>query len=907
METAFSDYNEIMNKQKISFRTLYSLLMLACFWFFGSASSHAYESLSNASSTTKLTPVTVQVNWNHQYQFAGFYAAIKQGYYQQAGLDVTIKSWQPGINVVDEVVEGRADYAVGYSVILADYVHGAPIRLFMTSFQFSPIILLSHEPIYDLKQLSGKTVMQNGNLQINGLLDKAGVLVDKEIIEVPTTANLNDFINRKVDLYSAFETNEPYRLFQQGIPYYTLDPKTFGIQSYGDLVFTHQDKVRFLPEQVCAFKRATIQGWEYAIQNQEEMVDYILDHYPVVKSREALLVEAEATTKFVQSGANPIGELEMGKLTATVGQVKESGLITQAQLDSFDIDELVFSQQPLQLTKQERDYLKAHPVITIANDINWEPFDFVDATGEWKGMAADYFTMLEKILGIKFEYDPTRAWPQTLEAVKRQEVAVVPAFVKSEARQQYLNFTVPYLSFPMVLATSNTVSFIESAEQLEGKTLAVVDGYWSHDVFKTLYPTIKLEVVGSVKAGLEAVLSGRAYAYVGNIVGINYTSKKHGFANLHIAGQIGKPFDLSIAVQKSDPILFGILDKALNSITEEQRNQIYNRWIQLEVLNRTDHSVWIKTVLVTVVVFILLLIGLALLQMKKRSQQAYINKINELTFASYTNAHTRKFEWVSASFVALTGYSKAQLLEQTQDVLRHPEVAPQFYDTMWQMAVSGKTWSGEVRARTKDGGEYWVDAVLTPDIVQGKLKGFWTTRTVITDKKRLEEVAIRDALTGVFNRHYFNERFEVELSRASRKGEPFAIATFDIDFFKQINDYYGHQKGDEVLQQVVDGVLQHTQRAGDMVFRVGGEKFMVFSDLQSYEAFFNYLELLRESVEALAIPNPKAEIKILTISVGGVFCNQASQTDSASLYGLVDKALYEAKHQGRNQVVMHVI
>lgn len=887
-----------MNKSNTYFN---SIFVLACLLL--SASTHALEPASDV----KLTPITVQVNWNHQYQFAGLYAAIKQGYYQKAGLDVEVKSWRPNINVVEEVVSGRADFATGYSLVVADYAKGAPISLVMASFQFSPMVLLSHEPIHDLKQLSGMTVMQNGNLQINGLIDKANTLVDQELIKVPTSGDLNDFINRKVDLYSAFKTNEPYRLYQQGVPYYVLDPKTFGIQSYGDLIFTHQDKARFSPEQVSAFKKATILGWEYAIQHQPETVDYILKNYSVKKSRDALLAEAEATTMFVKSGTNPIGQVEVGKLMANVVQAKESGFMTQEQLDEFDMKAFIFNPQTLHFTEQERDYLKSHPVIKIANDINWEPFDFINKSGEWSGMAADYFEIFERVLGVKFEFDKNRPWAQTVEAVKRQEVSVVSTIVMTDERQGYLKFTAPYLSFPMVLATSNSVSFIEDTSQLRGKTLAVGRGYWSHDLFKTLHPSIKLEVVDSVQAGLEAVLSGKAYAYAGNIVAINHTIKKFGFTNLHIAGQMGKPFDLSIGVQKNNPILFSILDKALDSITEAQRNEIYNRWIQLEVLNKTDRSVWITTVLIALAVFTVLIISMVLLQIKKRSQQVYITQINELTLATYTNAHTRKMEWASDSFVALTGYSREELFEQPQDVLRHPDIDAQFYEAIWLMLMAGKTWRGELCARGKAGLDYWVDAVITPAFSHSKLKGFWTTRIDITDKKHLQEVVIRDPLTGAFNRRHFNERFEVELNRASRKGEPFALATFDIDFFKAINDFYGHQRGDEVLQQVVKSVLQYTQRAGDLVFRVGGEEFMVFSDLQSHEAFFNYLELLRESVEALAIPNPKAELKTLTISIGGVFCNKASQADSASLYSLVDKALYEAKHQGRNQVVMHVI
>ena len=138
--------------------TIFSVLILLWITLLSATSTHASDVTS---STPQLTPVTVQLNWNHQYQFAGFYAAIQQGYYQRAGLDVTVKGWQPGLNVVDEVLSGRADFATGYSSIIADYAKGKPLSLVMVSFQFSPMVLLSHEPIYDLKQLSGKSVARS--------------------------------------------------------------------------------------------------------------------------------------------------------------------------------------------------------------------------------------------------------------------------------------------------------------------------------------------------------------------------------------------------------------------------------------------------------------------------------------------------------------------------------------------------------------------------------------------------------------------------------------------------------------------------------------------------------------------------------------------------------------------------
>ena len=123
-----------------------TFFLIAIFWSLSfevlasteSTSAEPTSAKSISSNASNLTPVSVQLNWNHQFQFAGFYAALQQGYYEQAGLDVTLKNWKTGTDIVDEVAEGRADFGIDKGVVLADYANGSPISLVMASFQFSP-------------------------------------------------------------------------------------------------------------------------------------------------------------------------------------------------------------------------------------------------------------------------------------------------------------------------------------------------------------------------------------------------------------------------------------------------------------------------------------------------------------------------------------------------------------------------------------------------------------------------------------------------------------------------------------------------------------------------------------------------------------------------------------------------
>ena len=210
------------------------LVFLLLISFF-STSLFADQAVSNA-----LTPVSIQLYWRHQFEFAGYYAAIKQGYYQKAGLDLQLKDWQPNMNINDEVLSGRVNFGIGYSQIAVDATKGLPLSLVMTSFQYSPVVLVSHKPIIQLSDLSNNIVMRQDILQVLSLLKLARTDGATNIKEVPSSWDLSDFISGKVDVFSAYSTNEPFVLNEKNIEYYQLDPKSYGIVSYDDILFTSQ-------------------------------------------------------------------------------------------------------------------------------------------------------------------------------------------------------------------------------------------------------------------------------------------------------------------------------------------------------------------------------------------------------------------------------------------------------------------------------------------------------------------------------------------------------------------------------------------------------------------------------------------------------------------------------------------
>jgi len=863
------------------------------------------QSFTSASNNHSKTPISVQFNWHHQFQFAGFYAALQQGYYAQAGLDVSVKDWYPGLNPVKNVEQAEVDFAIVYGTAVVDYAKGSPIKLVMSSFQYSPMVLLSHEPITELSQLAEKKIMNYGNLQIETLIQRASTETSKTIHSIPSSGNLQDFISKQVDLYAAYTTNEPFRLKQKGVPFYTLDPKSFGVQSYGDLLITSEKFAVLNPQIVESFKQATIKGWQYAIENQEKIVDYILQHYTVQKDREALLAEARATVPFIKFGQIPIGHVTPSKLKATADNANEVGLLSDIQANSMDIVNFIFDSEKSIFTQQELEYLSSNPVIKLANDIDWEPFEFVDSQKKMQGISAEYLKIIEDKLGVKFEYVTEKTWAQVVEEAKNGERDVYSSAVATEERKKYMNFTEPYLSFPMVLAAKEGNGFIGDYKQLNGQTVSVVKGYWSEEHLQKKYPNINVLSVDSIPEALQAVVDGRATAYSGNLASIVFAIQKYGISGLQIAGHSDNRFELAMGVRKDNPILFSIIEKSLKGITEEQRTKIYNHWINLEVVEKVDQQQLNRIYWIVGSVLGTLLLILLIYRFQTNVKQAYIDQIHELNYACLIDLKTLRMDYVTDSLTRLTGYSKDELLNMSYTDLISSNFPKEKQVELFALMLSGKSWQGEAQGITKSGQPYWVELTLTPQkSLLGGVKKVWATRTDVTDKKRIEKLLILDELTGLYNRRHYNQMIKRETNRYKREGLNFAVAMLDIDYFKLINDHYGHDYGDKVLKELAELIQKRFHRANDYVFRIGGEEFMVLSQFDQPEEFAEYLDGLRQDVQKLGIEIVGSPHKVLTVSIGAVIFNDYHHCNSDQMFKQVDDLLYRAKEKGRNQVIM---
>lgn len=586
------------------------------------------------------------------------------------------------------------------------------------------------------------------------------------------------------------------------------------------------------------------------------------------------------------------------------------------------------SSPQIQLSETEKQWLQAHPSIRLAVDNDWAPFEYVDADSNYVGMAAEYINLVAQKLDIQFEVEKNKPWSEVVESVKKGELDMFSCVVATAQRREYAEFTRPYLSFPMVIVTSDQVAYVNGIRDLKNETVAVVRGYATQDLLEKNHPELDLYLADNVGEALEELSHGKVYAYIGNIATVSDVIRREGLTNIKISGKTPYSYELSMAVRNDWAEFIPILQKALDSITEQERDLIYRNWIKLRYEHGFDYDLlWKVLAVVTLVIATILLWNRRLsneiekrIEAEKLVQEAhqrleqtnqqlvnYVDIVDKYVIISSTDKAGR-ITSTSDAFCEISGYSQEELIGNSHRIVRHEDMPDSIYQELWETIASGKTWEGELKNKKKNGAFYWVYAYISPNFdEQDKVIGYTAIREDITNKKRAEELSVTDELTSLFNRRQFNNLFPQEMARAEREKKTFALMIIDVDYFKPYNDNYGHQQGDIVLQLIAGALKASLRRASDFAFRIGGEEFAVVVTVETDEQAYALAEKLRAAVEQLKIAHEHSQASgFVTVSIGlkthHPVEDQAAERDL--IYRLADDALYQAKENGRNQVAV---
>ncbi|WP_310438911.1 ABC transporter substrate-binding protein [Sulfuricurvum sp.] len=547
--------------------------------------------------------ISVKLQWADQFQFAGYYIAKEKGFYRDVGLDVTIQKFDPKKLAIDEVMSGRSTYGIGRSSLLIDRMAGKDVVVLAAIFQTSPFILLSQKSsdIQTPRDLIGKRIMMTEDFQdtisIRAMLNSQDIRMG-ELKFLEHSFNPMDIANGKTDVMACYISNEPFILKEKGIETNAINPEAYGFDFYSDILFTSDSEVRNHPKRVRAFVDATLKGWEYAFAHIPETAHLIRKHYNMQnKSLESLIYEGEVLKSLAYRGNKPLGSISVDKFRRISDIYRVMGIHqNEKRLEGFIYDDAEY--QTIHLSVNERSFLHTNK-IRYTSTLSWPPFNFHSEHNhiQLQGIAADFWKLIVDRTDMETIFVPSSTWAGVLEAIKTKTADVTLGTSISKDKEPYAIFSKPYASFPNVIVTDKTINFLPGLKALEGKRVAIGEGYSVIESVTSHYPSITVVEVEDTREALKLLSRGRVDAVIDILPVVAYLINADHHVDLKISGTTEFDFEVRMMIRNDYPELKTIIDKAIDAITPAERQRILNHYISITYEDRINYT-WIYGIVV---------------------------------------------------------------------------------------------------------------------------------------------------------------------------------------------------------------------------------------------------------------------------------------------------------------------
>ncbi len=411
----------------------------------------------------------------------------------------------------------------------------------------------------------------------------------------------------------------------------------------------------------------------------------------------------------------------------------------------------VYAPPKIELTGEERAWLKAHPVVRVASDPAWEPIECMNNRGEFQGIAIDYLKKLEAMLGIRFEPAKWFSWQVLVKKVQNRELDMFSCVAKTPERSTYLSFTEPYLTFPIAIFMQNEAAYVSDPAALQDKRVSLVEGYAVHELLQRDFPDLELVPVKTVQEGLTKLNKGLVDAFIGNLFTTSHYIAKLDLFNLKVSGETPYAYQLRFGVRNDWPLFTSILQKSLNALSQQDRDAIKARWFGITYQHTFDYTrIWKVLIPVLLVLLIVLYRNwryarTTMLQQKKaaerlnESENRYRSFFETARDGAFITAADGRLLDCNQGFVELFGYRDKNELMQVSvgDLYAQPDERSGLIKKIMQNGfIAHLPFDG----RKKDGSI--MSLLMTSAVMKneaGAAWGFQGTVTDITQRKKAEE------------------------------------------------------------------------------------------------------------------------------------------------------------------------
>jgi len=870
---------------------------------------------ANDHPTPPLDKVSLQLKWKHGFQFAGYYAAQAQGFYAAEGLHVDILSAKKNTDPINHIKNQTVQYAVGDIGILGHYAKGLPIRALAAIYQHNPLIFISKQSshIVSAYEMKGKTIMfdQVGgdNAPLHALLHDAN-LKHQDYIAVLPQFSIEPLINDEVDVMSAYSFSQPFAFKQKNIPINIISPLSYGIDFYGDILFTHEQEVINHPNRVQKFKRASLKGWHYALEHPEEIIQLIQKHYNPKLSLEQLRYAAQHSRKLILNEQIQLGTIDIRRLkelNSLYSSLHLSNPLSDAELDNF-----IFKSPTIQFTPAEQAWIKANPIINIGLDRDFPPYESFNEQQEFTGIALDFIKKFRTLTGLTFSPNKNKpTWSEVLKAAKSGEIMLLSCVNKTPERTEYLSFTEPYVKSSVIIIQQKLTNnhYTTTLEQLKGKKVALPIGYFTQELLTRDYPEIQLILTENVLEGLRLVATGEADAFIGDANVAHYTIKKGGLLNLGFTGQTPYQSDFRFAISKHHPQLDSIIKKTLNAISQQEKQAIFDHWQALQVkpagIPFTELFKYIIGATCLLIFFSYWVIRLKQAETaRKKSEHQLQAVLNNAPIGIWLNDKAGNYQLVNKTFCEAVGIDEQQFINKPNlTQLLGKEAAENCRRSDKECLSHEQPQTSYETLLFTDHKPHQLQVTKTKLLNKsGELQGIIGISVDVTEKQQADKLiwqqAYYDSLTSLPNRRLFQDRLKQEIINTQRTKQSFALFFMDLDHFKEINDTLGHEQGDHLLIETAQRI-QHCLRESDTVARIGGDEFTVI--LSNLGDIDNINKIATKILHSLALPFLLKNTEHHISSSIGITLYPDDADSLEKLLKNADQAMYYSKEHGRNQ------
>ena len=795
-----------------------------------------------------LDAVTLQLQWTHSFQFAGYYAAQEQGYYRDAGLSVSIKEAQAGVDPVKPVIERNAEFGTGSSSLLLERNAGKPVVVLAVIFQHSPYVLIARQT-QSIHDLADKRIMlepQAGELL--AYLKSVGISLDR-ITRLEPGYDLQDLIGGKVNAISAYSINQPYYLDRANFAYQTYTPRSAGIDFYGDNLFTTEQQLKQHPDRVKAFRAASLRGWQYAMEHPDEITNLILAKYSQRHPRQFFQFQATQMLALMQPELIEVGHMNPGRWRHIAENYADIGMLPK----DFSLDGFLYKQDfKFNTSLVYRSLAFALLLIAIIGGVAYYIYrirrELARSISSGK-LAGQRELSRNNVLELLANDAPLST---VLEDIVRGVEQANPAMLCSillldnqgkhlltgaaPSLPDFFNTALHGIEIGIGVASCGTAAFTGQR--------VIVDDIQTHPYW------VSCKVLAH-KAVLGACWSEPIHSTSGKVLGT--------FAVYHHESR--KPSDADIQLlEKTARVAAIALDHSrANQALKESEKQLS------DILENVSGYIYLKD-----------------------------------TQGRYLFANRLLRELFNAPMEEIVGYDDSKFYDA--------DTAASLLQSDLRVLQGGEPLRSEESNLNPLTGETSVYLTIRLPLrhEDGSIYALCGIATDITEQKDVEEYMRRmaqyDALTNLPNRALFTDRLQQAFSAARRAHEHFALMYIDLDKFKPINDTFGHAVGDLLLYEAAQR-MQSCVRQSDTVARIGGDEFVVL--LPSLKEDKDAAEVAEKIRHSLNLPFELSGHTLHISSSIGVAIYPAHGDNEKELVKNADIAMYYAKENGRNNVTLY--